>query len=284
MANLAEANNFDAGIYQLETGDPVLGGPGGIANAQAQALANRTNWLKQNHAPLQDPAFIGNPTTPTPPQFDNDTSLASTAFVQRALGNRQAASVLGNGAATVLTAAQVGSSLVAQGGTVTLPALAAVPVGASFELGATSSATLNTAAVAEKIQFDGSGTNSVASMALAGGETLHLVSIGTAWFAFGGSAQLPRTPGFGISKTTPGWAKLPSGLVIQWGTGQASQAGWGNAFPLAFPTGCVGLVGQHIGTDGTVNVISGNISATTFTLITNYAASAITANWIAVGY
>lgn len=45
MANLTPASSFD-NVYQLETSDPVLGGAGGIANAQAQALANRTEWLK----------------------------------------------------------------------------------------------------------------------------------------------------------------------------------------------------------------------------------------------
>lgn len=46
MANLTETSTFTAGVYQLETTDPVLGGPGGISNAQAQALANRTLYLK----------------------------------------------------------------------------------------------------------------------------------------------------------------------------------------------------------------------------------------------
>jgi len=45
MANLTPVSSFD-NVYQLETSDPVLGGAGGIANAQAQALANRTEWLK----------------------------------------------------------------------------------------------------------------------------------------------------------------------------------------------------------------------------------------------
>lgn len=47
MANLPESPNFDSGIYQIETTDPVLGGPNGIANAQAKSLANRTAFLKQ---------------------------------------------------------------------------------------------------------------------------------------------------------------------------------------------------------------------------------------------
>jgi hypothetical protein len=45
MANVTENSVFDAGIYQLETTDPVEGGSLGIANAQAKGLANRTRWL-----------------------------------------------------------------------------------------------------------------------------------------------------------------------------------------------------------------------------------------------
>lgn len=53
MANLEETAAWEAGIYQLETSDPVLGGPPDLAmsqgfdNVQAQQLANRTLWLKQ---------------------------------------------------------------------------------------------------------------------------------------------------------------------------------------------------------------------------------------------
>lgn len=47
MANVPETPSYDAGIYQIETIDPVLGGPNGIANAQAKSLANRTAFLKQ---------------------------------------------------------------------------------------------------------------------------------------------------------------------------------------------------------------------------------------------
>ncbi|MGL6006996.1 gp53-like domain-containing protein [Aeromonas sobria] len=48
MANLQEVVSWEAGIYQLETGDPVLGGPGGVSNKQGQALANRTAYLKKH--------------------------------------------------------------------------------------------------------------------------------------------------------------------------------------------------------------------------------------------
>jgi len=47
MANLQESQTYEAGVYQLETTDPVVAGPEGISNLQAKQLANRTSWLKQ---------------------------------------------------------------------------------------------------------------------------------------------------------------------------------------------------------------------------------------------
>ncbi|WP_320152154.1 hypothetical protein [uncultured Tolumonas sp.] len=47
MANLQESASWTDGIYQLETTDPVMGGPNGTSNTQAKQLANRTRWLKE---------------------------------------------------------------------------------------------------------------------------------------------------------------------------------------------------------------------------------------------
>ena len=50
MANLTDSSTWEPGIYQLETGDSVLGGAGGTSNQQAQLLANRTKWLYDQNA------------------------------------------------------------------------------------------------------------------------------------------------------------------------------------------------------------------------------------------
>lgn len=47
MANLKETPQWEEGIYQWETTDPVLGGENGIDNKPTRQLANRTAWLKQ---------------------------------------------------------------------------------------------------------------------------------------------------------------------------------------------------------------------------------------------
>lgn len=52
MANFTELDQYDEYIYQLDTQDPVLGGPDGTSNKQGKALANRTNWLKLRLAEL----------------------------------------------------------------------------------------------------------------------------------------------------------------------------------------------------------------------------------------
>lgn len=72
MANLEELNQYDAGVYQIETTDPVLGGPSGIANQQAKQLANRTKYLKDRVDKLE-----GGQTIPA--------GVATESYVQRQL-------------------------------------------------------------------------------------------------------------------------------------------------------------------------------------------------------
>lgn len=46
MSNLTEKDQWEDGVYQLEKTDPVVGGPDGLSNRQAQQLGNRTRYLK----------------------------------------------------------------------------------------------------------------------------------------------------------------------------------------------------------------------------------------------
>jgi hypothetical protein len=58
MADLPESPDWTPGVYQLETSDPVLGGPEGVSNQQAKQLANRTSWLKKKIDALLDGSGI----------------------------------------------------------------------------------------------------------------------------------------------------------------------------------------------------------------------------------
>jgi hypothetical protein len=62
------------------TGDPKAPTP---ATADNDTSIATTAFVKaQGYAPLADPALTGNPTAPTPAFGDNDTSIATTAFVR----------------------------------------------------------------------------------------------------------------------------------------------------------------------------------------------------------
>ena len=97
MANLTLTRQWVENIYQLETSDPVMGGPDGIDNRQAKELGARTNYLKDQvdginqdrtgYAPKASPAFIGVPTAPTANPNTNNTQIATTAFVKTAVVN-----------------------------------------------------------------------------------------------------------------------------------------------------------------------------------------------------
>lgn len=66
------------GVIETYVIDGPLGGDSDFAATMADALA-----LK---APLESPILTGNPTAPTPSPGDNDTSIATTAFVQALVG------------------------------------------------------------------------------------------------------------------------------------------------------------------------------------------------------
>lgn len=144
MANVTETARWDTGVYQIEKSDKVLGGADGKVNLQAQQLANRTVYLKQQveakanktdlttglngkansshthtmdnitglsaamnaKANLASPTFTGAPKAPTPAQTVNDTTLATTAFVKSAI-----AALVGAAPATLDTLAEIATAL-----------------------------------------------------------------------------------------------------------------------------------------------------------------------------
>jgi len=48
MGNIIESPIWEDNVLQIEVGDSVGGGPSAVVNLQAQDLANRTKWLKEN--------------------------------------------------------------------------------------------------------------------------------------------------------------------------------------------------------------------------------------------
>lgn len=131
MANLTETINYDTGVYQIATTDPVSGGAGGIANMPTQNLANRTAWLKSQVdnlnagntipptvAPLNSPHFTGDPQAPTPAMGDNDLSVPNTSWVQQTVHGLVNISLAGLSTLS-LTVAQAGYGIIELTGALT---------------------------------------------------------------------------------------------------------------------------------------------------------------------
>lgn len=123
MANVTETTRWETGVYQIEKFDKVLGGAEGKVNVQAQQLANRTAYLKQQvetkanktdltnglngkansshthtmanitdlaaamnaKANLASPTFTGIPRTTTPTSNASDEQIANVGFVKTAI-------------------------------------------------------------------------------------------------------------------------------------------------------------------------------------------------------
>lgn len=125
MADLTETATFTLGVFQLEVTTPALGGPGAVMNAQAQALANRTTWLKAAVEARVTLAEVGAEALKVP----RGAQLGSAAFVEA--GALRGIFVTPTNAAYTIAPHQWGAAFLATSGapTVTLPLASTVPVG-----------------------------------------------------------------------------------------------------------------------------------------------------------
>ncbi|WP_244744918.1 gp53-like domain-containing protein [Paraburkholderia terricola] len=355
MADLVEIAQWEEGVYQLETSDPVMGGPDGVDNRQAKQLANRTRYLRAQQeahagadnphpqyatlvamqaaiaalvnsspatldtlkeladalgddpdfattvtnalalkAALDSPFFTGTPRGPTPAQFDNSTKLVTTAFLSQ-FGLQY--SPLHSGQATVASTTMdnsyIGSRVVfnnTANQAATLPPIAGLPNGASLHCSkvSTSSSGIVTISAAGADQID-SGTGLVTSVALNPGEDCVFTVLSGAWVISG--SFLFRRNAFSQSLANNGYAKLPSGLIVQWGTSTiATQSMQTVTLPVAYPNAFI-LAAGNTGTVITPNAASislgfqGNGSKTSFNVIAGTASSGSTGiSWISIGY
>jgi len=72
-----------AGMYPSND-VPLMAGVGSAGTAVEGARGDHRHPTDTSRAPLASPAFTGNPSAPTPAPGDNDTSIATTAFVTAA--------------------------------------------------------------------------------------------------------------------------------------------------------------------------------------------------------
>jgi len=243
-------------------------------------------------APIANPTFTGDPKAPTAAQFDNDTSLATTAFVQRALGNLR--SLGSTNVSAALTAANIGQIYCFFGSTasqqITLPAANSVPAGAGVWL-------VNQATVS--VQIIGAGADTVNRNTLSGlansagltlwpGDSVFFASNGgTTWNTFGFAANQQ----FPFDKSSNGYQKLPSGVIVQWGNIATSGSGGVTlTYPIAFPNAVVSGSMQLVSSPSSTAVhpgmdFSGLSSMTVYTRdATSGLYTAVNCKYILIGY
>ncbi|SDB36042.1 Phage tail-collar fibre protein [Pseudomonas sp. NFACC23-1] len=164
-------------IWQLVTDGAIVLGATGLVFQN----------ITQGFAPLNSPALLGVPTAPTAPVSTNNQQLATTAFVQRALGNHS--SVGGLDASTVLTADAFGRSFIINSANpvnITLP-----KASTGFNGGTITFTNVSTGPATIVLQ----GTDYVAGMmpgqlALKTMDTITLsTGAGITWYAEGGSIR-----------------------------------------------------------------------------------------------
>jgi hypothetical protein len=73
----------------------AAGGSTGQVLAKTSATDYATAWANPAGAPLDSPVFTGNPQAPTPAVGDEDTTIATTAFVQNAVDTATGAGLFG---------------------------------------------------------------------------------------------------------------------------------------------------------------------------------------------
>lgn len=187
--------------------------PGSLAECKLRYDLGNTRWELLNpatlsgYAPLASPVLTGTPTAPTAAAGTASTQLATTAFVQSALGNFSAIKTT-TAATLTMDSSYLGAILYASPAAaatyVTPTPVGATPGSAVSVVNAGSSAVTVTLTTPSGV-FLGPMTNgyNTSSTVLQQGQSLYLVTDGTNWLIFGGSAAAFWTAAAGNSSQTP---------------------------------------------------------------------------------
>lgn len=213
----------------------------------------------KQYAPKESPALTGRPTAPTAEGKDSSTQIANTAFVQAAI------------------AALVGSSPEALD---TLNELAAA-LGNDPNF-----ATTVTNSLAGKMDKSANGSDienvSVFLQNLGLGEAAKR-DVGT------GENQIPDINSFLSVTGAAGYQKLPSGLIIQWGSATAGVGATGNTgnainFSVSFPNICHQVVVSYDNGSGKVVAgAAGSFTKTNFLMRCDATSGVYVFRWFAIG-
>jgi hypothetical protein len=224
----------------------------------------------------------------TPPQFDNDTSLATSEFVRTASQQYRAEKFYS--ANTTLTAADIGCYVtITNGATLTLPANGSMPVGQSmtFTNGATLTCFLN---VPSGGSFYPPGTGST-QIRLEQYDTVEVVTYGSNnYLILKGSAQSGRQWRYRTQFGASGYSWMPNGMLVQWG--QFSGTSFNPSityYPISFPNAVWTVLTQNTSGFGIGPYLNYAITNSYFNweLFSNAGtpvSGATSMRWLAIGY
>ena len=209
---------------------------------------NSTNSLTLN--PGEEVQFVSNgvnswvsagqtlSTGVTAAQFDNSSKLATTSFVQQALGAVSGENQYNS--SQILTAANDANKLIvigSTGGNITLPARSTVVPGTKlYFMSQGGTSTLFTQG-SDALWLD---TTTVPNLPFGLGDYFEVTAASNSnvWMVTSGTPLLGKCSGFASSQLGIGYQKLPSGMIIQWGSGATNSSGtFTTSLPITFPNG-----------------------------------------------
>lgn len=236
---------LNGAIFKAKAGQTLMainGAVGPFTQPQStvsafRRLSNGSGWtMEGGDGALKYSPIMSGPHWVTAPQFDNGKTFATTEFVQRALGSFSGQTNIVTLPAS-LTPAMAGRRIVITGpGAVTLPPLAASPVGSRFYILNIGTADLtlnrqgNDAIVALAKVLTNITVPSGSNLVVTCGENTYVVEEG--------AASLKYSNEFSALLLPNGYQKLPGGMIIQRGSGTTNLGTGSVAFPIAFPTAC----------------------------------------------
>lgn len=192
---------------------------GGSMALKYSAVMSGTNWTTQ-------------------PQFDNTDAFATTKFVKQS-GTTLSKFNAYNATATLPNS--VAGSVVEFYGTTaaqTLTLPLAVSARAADVITVLNYATVPVTIARQGAELINAGAGGgVNSLVMQPGDTLVLAA-SAGWFVIGGTVANQFAASFAASFAGNGYQKLPSGLIIQWGSISSAASATTNAlFPITFPGG-----------------------------------------------
>jgi hypothetical protein len=213
----------------------------------------------------------GGSTQQVPVQFDNTNQIATTSFVQRALGNF--ANVVSYSATATQPITDIGCVVKLTGTsnfTLTLPSTTGLPIGASIVYENT-----GTGIITLSGNFYTLGTGTSSSIAIGFSQSIQAVWDGSNWNIIGGFG--------GYSFASSGYQRLPSGLIIQWGSSNVpASSSVTVTLPIAFPNSNYITLATDIGSSS--YSYGANGSGLSQIIIYKASANPGTAYWITIGH